>query len=941
MESAVHDALRSQARKDAELSLRSLAIQIAINIAISLIVLIFASWLRPRHSLVRPKAARGWRYWMQHVVTVSDDALIERIGFDAVLFLKFIRLLRNLLCFMTFLGVCILIPVNITATRFTGDWPPAPFDLGFLSISDVNYLRSDSSSSDRRWYWSVTIATYLFCFVIGLRLHQFSYDYLEIRTRFFRSPAYRLSSQTLFVSGLARSHAKTDETFHDWLVAHNVRSALDAQLARENPRMMRLTQRYEKAVHLLEDVLAEYLYEGQPASTRPTATVHGQSVDAIDYYSAQVADLRSKIERRSERPTLADYGWALFDCVDCAHEAARALATELKQTHSETRVRISPPIKDIIWSNLAVDKKLRTMRRWLGRGIFTSFMFAWLVPVAILSFASEADDFLRLFPDSHTAIQDHWMIIGVLQAYISPLIMVLFFFALPPLLRRLARFQGCFTRTTRDQKVLQMLFIFFLLNHVIFFTAFTSIIGLYGQLHQLVMDGVLSDEHISDITGHLARNISDTSNFWVNLICIKAFGVSLEFTQMLPLVLISLRKRLSRLSPRRLRTLASTPHFDYAQNYNIVLFFFTIAVTYSTTSPIVLPFALFYFVPVYFVYKYMLMYIYVTKTESGGRIYPALFEMMVVACILFQVVTITLLAMKGGYAQAGTLAPLPVISVVFWFLSRRRLARLGNLLHVTHPVFCVESAVKKKGKSNRDITPRLADQFRDPALNYVHMLPVIDDKVKHLLSQVYPDYEQQHVQEVTEFSYDDQGAVYPLNPHYNSQVSFRNHADGRSLTFLTVSEQHSIWGKTEGDDHPCCCCCCCSHATHGGRTSPNGSVRGSDQPQIHTNHNACPYDYVQPSAPPIQVITEKETAATVLTGRGSHTIADPVALEREMTPCPPQQSGAPPNATDHQYSPFTSSSSTQQHEPPPAYTDAITPYDPSRIRSHSAPHLPS
>lgn len=57
---------------------------------------------------------------MQHVVTVSDDALIERIGFDAVLFLKFIRLLRNILCFMTFLGVCVLIPINITATRFTG-----------------------------------------------------------------------------------------------------------------------------------------------------------------------------------------------------------------------------------------------------------------------------------------------------------------------------------------------------------------------------------------------------------------------------------------------------------------------------------------------------------------------------------------------------------------------------------------------------------------------------------------------------------------------------------------------------------------------------------------------------------------------------------------------------------------------------------------------------
>lgn len=144
--------------------------------------------------------------------------------------------------------------------------------------------------------------------------------------------------------------------------------------------MVKLTQRYEKAVHLLEDVLAQYLYDGQPASARPTTTVNGKPVDAIDYYSTQVSDLRSRIERRSEKATLADYGWALFDCVDCAHDAARVLATKLKQTRSDTQVRISPPLKDIIWSNLAVDKKLRTMRRWFGRGLFTSLMFAWLVP---------------------------------------------------------------------------------------------------------------------------------------------------------------------------------------------------------------------------------------------------------------------------------------------------------------------------------------------------------------------------------------------------------------------------------------------------------------------------------------------------------------------------------------------------------------------------------
>lgn len=62
----------------------------------------------------------GWFDWIKQLARVSDDFLIDRIGFDAVMFLRFMRTLRNLLIIMTIVAVAILMPLNVLATQHTG-----------------------------------------------------------------------------------------------------------------------------------------------------------------------------------------------------------------------------------------------------------------------------------------------------------------------------------------------------------------------------------------------------------------------------------------------------------------------------------------------------------------------------------------------------------------------------------------------------------------------------------------------------------------------------------------------------------------------------------------------------------------------------------------------------------------------------------------------------
>lgn len=67
-----------------------------------------------------PAIGSGWFAWVKPVFKADDRYLMDRIGYDAVLFIRSIRLLRHLLLLMSIIGVCALIPINIVATYRTG-----------------------------------------------------------------------------------------------------------------------------------------------------------------------------------------------------------------------------------------------------------------------------------------------------------------------------------------------------------------------------------------------------------------------------------------------------------------------------------------------------------------------------------------------------------------------------------------------------------------------------------------------------------------------------------------------------------------------------------------------------------------------------------------------------------------------------------------------------
>ncbi|KAG2227211.1 hypothetical protein INT45_008455, partial [Circinella minor] len=921
----VYDALREQAEEDAHMTLKSMATQLVINVVISIVVILCVSYLRPRHFLAYPTNIRsssasrttalssptivtrtensnnhhtrynnhnsnnnnnhnnnnspattttnsnnsntkhaelGWSDWLKQLAKVSDEFLIDGIGYDAVLYLRFMRTLRNILIVLTIIAITILMPINVAATKITGDWPPVSFDIGFLSISGINFRGGQEvQDPDQSWYWSPVLSTWLFTLVVVFYLHRATNDYIEMRKKFYRSPAYNLSSRSLLISSIPPHASRSDIDFKSWLESHHgIRYPMEqVWLGRQNSKLLDLVQHYRDAVYHLEEALAAYA-KGEPGhKKRPVIRnwkdrfpfclfFHQERLaennkDAIEYYTKQVSDLNRMIRLNSttEKESRMDYGWVTFRNIHSANNALKEF--KRKQSFlSATRVCISPPAKDIVWPNMSIPQALRNLKIWFGRGVFYSFMFAWLIPIAILSALSNIVNMIRMYPESRVMIEQHSFVIGLVQAYITPLTMGFLFYILPHFFRYIAMKQGYLTRTTRDGRTLSMLYIFFLINHLLIFTISSMFISLYGQLRQLVLDGILGDEYITEYVAQLAKNMSDVSSFWINLYCIRAFGVSLELVQVMPVLAVTLRKYFMRLTPRRFKKLAMPPNFDFALNYNIVLFFFTIALVYSSTAPLVLPFALVYFVTSSFVYKYMLMYIYITKVESGGRIWPTVLHSTLTSTVVFQLVSFLLLLLKGGYEQGLGIIPLPIFTLIFMWWYGRRLKRLTSR-EVLAPSQDEEEDQEGEQGEKPTCTALLQDQYRNPLLNHTYLMPVIHDDMRSLLTQIYPNYqEQQHQQQsAPSFSNDDNSnsssdnnsscssnnnsshsendsnsdinnnnnnqqqpfGLYPTNPNFH--VVLHDPVENRSVTFHTVTDDYYTYDQYQENEYcPCC-----------------------------------------------------------------------------------------------------------------------------------------
>jgi len=129
---------------------------------------------------------KGVFAWFEPVMQTKEEDLVINIGLDATVFLRVLRMCRNIFLVLTVLGCGILIPTNLIRGQFEKE------DI-ITRVTPVNTF-GDAN-------WAITICAWLFNIVVAGFLWWNYRAILRLRRQYYESPEYQssLHARTLMV----------------------------------------------------------------------------------------------------------------------------------------------------------------------------------------------------------------------------------------------------------------------------------------------------------------------------------------------------------------------------------------------------------------------------------------------------------------------------------------------------------------------------------------------------------------------------------------------------------------------------------------------------------------------------------------------------------------------------------------------------------------------
>ncbi|KAK3061995.1 hypothetical protein LTS18_005024, partial [Coniosporium uncinatum] len=310
--------------------------------------------------------------WIKAITHVPEQELVKKIGLDAVIFLRFIRMLRNVFLVFSIIGLGIFIPLNVVGGHPAYD---SYGDVATLLKFTPQYIYGDK-------FWAYVICAYVFQIILCGFIWWNYRAVLTLKRAWFNSSDYQssLHSRTLLLTHVPKK-LQSDSGLVE--IIDKMKASDDSPrtaIARNVHNLPQLIEEHDEAVQQLEGHLATYLADpSKLPEKRPTCTpakkdrkllAGGEKkIDAIDYLSVKIKKLsfeiyeaRQAVDRRDVMP----YGFASFPHIEDAHSVAHYARTHRKKG-KDANVRLAPKPNDLLWQNLPMSRATRRSRAfWDG-----------------------------------------------------------------------------------------------------------------------------------------------------------------------------------------------------------------------------------------------------------------------------------------------------------------------------------------------------------------------------------------------------------------------------------------------------------------------------------------------------------------------------------------------------------------------------------------------
>lgn len=722
------------------------------SVGFTLLLAVGFSLLRPYNSIVYapklkvaddkhapPPMGKGIFAWMGPVLKTKEADLIGLIGLDATVFLRVLRMCRNMFLVLAIFACSILIPINLAkGVKYKG--------LSTLSqLTPVNTYGIDN--------WGMAVCAWIFDIVVAGFLWWNYKAILKLRRQYYDSPEYQASlhARTLMINNIPKS-MRSDEGIGR-LIDEVVPTSSFSRTAigRNVKELPELIEEHGETVRELERYLARYLKDPdnlppkrpvcKPSKKDPNWGTYpkGQKVDAIEYHTTRIKEL--EIEIKEVRLTVDNrnplpYGFASYEAIEEAHSIAHAA----KKKHPQgTTIVLAPRPNDIIWKNMPLLKGQRRRRRFINNLWVILLTIVWAAPNALISiFLVNLSNLGQLWQAFDTSLKKHTTWWSIVQGIASPAITSLVYLVLPIIFRRLAIRAGDRTKTARERHVAAKLYTFFVFNFLIVFSIFSTTWTFVANVISRTQN---KEDAWHAIEGAkygqgLFTSLCTISPFWITWLLQRNLGAAVDLAQLWSLMWSFCMRKFSSPTPREMIELTAPPAFDYASYYNYFLFYSTVALCYGTLQPLALAACALYFALDVYLKKYLLLYIFVTKTESGGMFWRMFYNRILFATIFGNLVVFLAVWVQGDglHYEAYTVIPLPFLMIAFkWWCK----TTFDDKIHYYASSTVLKDPEVTRSKLFSDKKDRLSSRFGHPALYRALITPMVHQRAQNKLAAVY------------------------------------------------------------------------------------------------------------------------------------------------------------------------------------------------------------
>ncbi|KAL0922930.1 hypothetical protein M5K25_006960 [Dendrobium thyrsiflorum] len=598
--------------------------------------------------------------WMPAALKMPEPELIDHAGFDSAMYIRIYLLGLKIFVPLSVLAFAVLVPVNVTG-RYLDHRKDLSFsDLDKLSISNI------PPGSQR--FWAHLTMAYVFTFWTCYTLYKEYKLVTSMRLHFLASQSRRPDQFTVLVRNVPPDpdESVSQHVEHFFSVNHP-NHYLTHQVVYNANNLSNIVDKRKSLQNWLDYYENKYR---RNSVTRPTTKtgfwgLWGTSVDAIDYYNAEIEKLLNKEATERERVISDTKAIIPAAFVSFKTRWGAAVCAQTQQSSNPTLwlTEWAPEPRDVYWPNLAIPFVELTIRRLLMAVSLFFLTFCFMFPIAIVQSLANLEGIEKVLPFLKPVIEIH-TIKSFVQGFLPGIALKIFLIILPTILMTMSKIEGFTSLSLLERRSAGKYYLFILVNvflgSIITGTAFQNL-------------NVLLHESASEVPVTIGVSIPMKATFFITYIMVDGWaGIAAEILRIKPLIVFHLKNAFLVKTEKDREQAMDPGSLGYATAEPRIQLYFLLGLVYSVITPFFLPFIVIFFGLSYLVFRHQIINVYNQEYESGAAFWPDVQRRVITAMVIAQLLLLGLISTMDAANSTPVLLALPVLTIWFHIYCKHR-----------------------------------------------------------------------------------------------------------------------------------------------------------------------------------------------------------------------------------------------------------------------------